>query len=73
MLHFEGPEKMDPEHCLLSDFLVSGNNIELRCANGSTAFFHSRNAEGDSEIANIAGKLSGCVGKSYQSILETEF
>jgi len=72
-LHFEGPEKMEPSQCMLSDFILSDNKIELRFVNGSTAFLHARNVEGDLEIANIGKKLDGFIGKSYKDILEANF
>ncbi|MFH1894824.1 MAG: hypothetical protein ABH813_02915 [Patescibacteria group bacterium] len=73
LLHFEGPEKMEPSHCILSDFILSDNKIGLRFVNGSTAFLHSRNIEGESEIANIGKKLGEFTGKSYKEILEADF
>ena len=73
LLHFEGPEKMEPNQCILSDFVLSENKIELRFANGSTAFLHSRNVEGDMELALVGKKLGEFTGKSYKEILEANF
>ncbi len=64
---------MEPSQCMLSDFVLPDNKIELSFVNGSTAFLYSRNIEGESEIANIGKKLGEFTGKSYKEILETNF
>lgn len=64
---------MEPNQCRLSDYALSDNKIELRFINGSTAFLHSRNVEGDIELTLIGKKLSEFMGKSYRDILEANF
>lgn len=73
MLHFESPEKMESNQCILSDFIFSENKIELHFVNGSSAFLRSKNIEGDMALLLVARKLGEFTGKSYKDILEADF
>ncbi len=64
---------MEPSQCLLCDFVLSDNKIEFRFVNGSTAFLHAKNIEGELEIADIGKKLDGFTSKTYKEILEADF
>jgi hypothetical protein len=64
---------MEPSQCLLANFSLRGNILELRFINGSTAIIHSKNIEGDMELIQISQRLDGFLGKSYKEILEANF
>ena len=71
--YFELWEKVEPEKCILEDFHVHNDRIELNFKNGTIAFIEGRNPQGGLEIDRIEEKLSNFVGRSYEEILNANF
>jgi len=71
--HFEGFEKFESSNCILREYHIIDDKIELHFKNGSIATLRSKNIQGDSEIGMIGRKLANFVDKSYEEILNASF
>jgi hypothetical protein len=67
--YFEPWEKVEPEKCLLEDFQVLNDKIELVFKNGTSAFIEGRNPKGGLEVDRIEEILGKFIGRTYEEIL----
>jgi hypothetical protein len=71
--HFEDAGTVDPEKCILDNFAIIDDKIELHFMNGRVADLKAKNEQGDAELDTIALKLNDFIGKNYVDLLEAEF
>jgi hypothetical protein len=64
---------MQSGQCLLAEFSLKTNWLELRFVNGGIAVIHAKNFEGEMELVKISQRLNEFSGKSYNDILEANF